>query len=316
MTMKRRRFLQIAAICPLVLTGSAHAKTQRYVWKGRGFGADLEIAIFAAVADKDRVNNALNAARDVIRRAEGLFSLFDPRSSLSILNDTGTLRMPPEFMRLIAKVDTLHGVTDGLFDPTDQARFRALQNLSKNASTETLDAVLVQTEQLLGWGKVNINGSIITLPHPDMALTLNGVAQGFVTDRVSETLQRSGFKASLVNIGEFRASGGRDFTLGLPITAERMETLRIKNASIATSASDGFKPLPGQSHILHPQNDNLPGWAQVTVESDDATTADAISTALILTKETDLARHLVDNGVIRSAYFVRNDRSLVRIKPS
>jgi hypothetical protein len=41
-------------------------------------------------------------------------------------------------------------------------------------------------------------------------LTLNGVAQGYITDRIAELLARRGYRNVLVDLGEVRALGSRD----------------------------------------------------------------------------------------------------------
>ena len=49
----------------------------------------------------------------------------------------------------------------------------------------------------------------IALPRRGMGLTLNGIAQGYVTDRVVGILRAGGIASSLVDMGEPRAVGSR-----------------------------------------------------------------------------------------------------------
>ena len=41
------------------------------------------------------------------------------------------------------------------------------------------------------------------------AITLNGIAQGYATDRVVDVLRARGLSTTLVNMGEIRALGAR-----------------------------------------------------------------------------------------------------------
>ena len=123
------------------------------------------------------------------------------------------------------------------------------------------------------------------------ALTLNGIAQGYATDRVAETLRAQGLTDVLVNIGEYRALGG-PYRVGLSDPAQgMMGALTLKDSAVATS-SPGALSLGPQKHILHPDFPVL--WSTVTVSALTATLADALSTALCLAPRSlarDIARH-------------------------
>ena len=58
----------------------------------------------------------------------------------------------------------------------------------------------------------------IALARPGMALTLNGIAQGFIADRVARLLQAEGLRGVLVDAGELRALGGHPDGGGWPVT--------------------------------------------------------------------------------------------------
>ena len=52
-----------------------------------------------------------------------------------------------------------------------------------------------------------------------MSITLNGIAQGYITDKVTELLASFGISNTLVNMGEYRALGsknnGEDLKIGI-----------------------------------------------------------------------------------------------------
>jgi FAD:protein FMN transferase len=56
---------------------------------------------------------------------------------------------------------------------------------------------------------VDVASDRIALGRPGMKLTLNGIAQGYVTDRVAALLAAAGLENVLLDLGEVRGAGGR-----------------------------------------------------------------------------------------------------------
>lgn len=262
MTLSRRRFLSISAAA-ITLPQTARASA---TWHGRAFGAEVAITIHGP---RDQADAALQAARDAIIKTERLFSLYDPASELSQLNRDGSLSAPsPWFSKLMRAADAAFVQSGGLFDPTVQPLWRALFEGHDPATALGL----------IDWSRVTFDTSKITLGM-GQALTFNGIAQGFATDRVTDILQAKGLTRTLVNIGEYRGIGG-PWTLGIsdPVHG-RLGQRSVTNCAIATS-SPAATPLGRDGHILHPIA--RPQWSSVTVEAQTATQADSLSTAMVL----------------------------------
>ncbi|WP_300015008.1 FAD:protein FMN transferase [uncultured Roseobacter sp.] len=261
MILSRRRFLTISA-------GFACAPgfAQAHTWQGRAFGADVSITLRGS---KAQTIVALRKARAQIAEIEKLFSLHDPASALSQLNTTGALHSPDSrFVALMQAADHAFTVTDGLFDPTVQTLWHAI------AAGEDIDVA----QRAVGWHKVRFDAQKITLG-TGQALTFNGIAQGFATDEITQTLKAHGLQNVLVNIGEYRAIGG-PWRLGLgDPTWGHLGTRTVTDTAIATS-SPGAMSLGRADHILHPAAQ--PQWSTVSVEATTATLADSLSTALVL----------------------------------
>ena len=143
---------------------------------------------------------------------------------------------------------------------------------------------------LVGWRNVEIEGAAIRLLKPGMALTLNGIAQGYITDRVGDLLREQGFQHVLVDMGEQRALGpkwnGEAWRVGIANPAapgKSIIELPLSSGAIATSGGYGywFDPAGRFTHILEPRS-GAPArqWASVTVVADRAAAADGLSTAL------------------------------------
>ena len=281
--MRRRLFLLGGA----ALAGmGAATMTSRHVWRGHAFGAEATIAL-----DGGDAKRAIAAARAEIERLERLFSLYDPGSALSRLNREGSLRMPTAFAELIGVVDRVHVATGGLFDPTVQPLFAAM--LRRGGALD--DAERGALRGRTGWRHVRVRGDRIAFDRPGMALTLNGIAQGFASDRVSAVLAAHGHGGAFVDIGEPRANG---------VARVRVdgEAVRLRGGAIATTAASGFRFSDGTSHLLAPHESLAPRWATVAVEAASAAVADGLSTALALTADDRMAGRLVADGMARRVW--------------
>jgi thiamine biosynthesis lipoprotein len=123
-----------------------------------------------------------------------------------------------------------------------------------------------------------------------MALTLNGIAQGYITDKVGETLRARGFSHVLVSMGEQLALGpkwdGAAWRVGIadPAAPEKaIAEVPLAGGALATSAGYGtsFDRAGRISHILDPRTGRpAETWASISVIAPSATLADGLSTAL------------------------------------
>lgn len=275
----RRRFLSVVAATSVAGVAASFAPV-RTNWTGRAMGAEVSISVGAAGRAAEV---ALDAARDTIQRMESLFSLYDPSSALSRLNREGKLVMPAEFARLVGIADRIHGLSGGLFDPTVQPLFTALATSAQLPSFN-----------LIGWKKVEIEGRTIRLGKRGMALTFNGIAQGFATDRVSEVLKAHGFDRVLVNIGEYRV-GSSPMSIGIADhDGKLLAQAELHDLAVATSSPLALRFGDKRAHILSPKGaQQSPYWKTVSVVAPHAAEADGFSTALALTADRGLARRLI-----------------------
>lgn len=262
--MNRRGFLALSAAA---LASPAQAQTR---WQGRAFGAGCTLALTGPTRQAE---TALATLPALIEAIEADFSLHRP-SALTRLNATGHLADPsPAFRALMDLADAIHRLTDGAFDPTVQPLWQAAAEGRANTAP-------------IGWHHVR-RGEGITL-HPGMALTFNGIAQGFGADAVRAHLAAHGFEHALIDMGETTALGG-PFRLGLQDpTHGQLATRTLTGSAIATS-SPGATLVNGQSHILHPRG-LPPLWSTVSVEATSAALADALSTALVFLPAHRIAR--------------------------
>ncbi|WP_424965478.1 FAD:protein FMN transferase [Dinoroseobacter sp. S375] len=272
MTLSRRRFLTISAgALGLGAFGAAGARAGAGFthWEGQALGAACKITLRAP---PQRAQPALDAALADLRAVERLFNLYDPGSALSRLNAAGHLARPdPRFTELVDLADQMHDATEGRFDPSIQPLWSALARGG--------DARAARAR--VGWDRVRWQDGALRLA-PGQALSFNGIAQGYATDLVSDTLSAHGFGDLLVNIGEFRGTGG-PWRIGLQDPDQGLLGTRVlRSGAIATSSPRALHLARGATHILDPLGATGPQWSTVSVEAGTAAVADALSTALCL----------------------------------
>ncbi|HBR42582.1 MAG: nosX [Roseobacter sp.] len=293
MKLNRRRFLSISAACML----ATPARAQIHRWQGRALGAEVDITLHAPA---EIAEPALDRARGSLDAVMAQFDLFDPASTVSRLNRTGHLDAPDVmFRRLMQACTQVHAATGGLFDPTVQPLWRALAERQPPQAARAL----------IDWSRVRHSAASVTLGE-GQALTFNGIAQGFATDLVAEALRDAGLERTLVNIGEFRGTGG-PWRLGISDPEIGMIGTRTLTSSAIATSSPKAVPLGGQGHILH--GHAKPRWSTVSVEAATATMADGFSTALTMARLEDI-RAAVGTFGIRRITLVSDQGDVSRVE--
>jgi thiamine biosynthesis lipoprotein len=222
-------------------------------------------ACIVLAGPRDAAEAALGAVAAEIERLEDLFSLHRPDSQLARLNRDGALAAPArdftEVLRLSAR---WRARTEGAFDPAVQPLWTAAVE-ARPAPLDRVRAARVEIEP----GRVRLS--------PGAALTLNGIAQGYIADRVAALLTRHGFAAPRIDTGEMRLPGRERRRLHLPDAGLELE---VADCAVATSAPDALR-LPGaRHHLFDPRTGRSPEhWRAVTVVAPTAADADALSTA-------------------------------------
>ena len=273
----RRRFIAIsAALAPSMALAQ---KPDLHVETGIALGAKVTLRL----EHPDAPRLAALAMAE-IRRLEQVFSLYLPDSALVRLNRDGQLAEPPfELLECLAIAGAVHTASAGRFDPTIQPLWQA-EAAARQTGVPLSDADRASAAALIGWPSVRLEPQAITL-WPGMGLTLNGIAQGYIADRVAALLASHGLTRALIDTGEMVALPDGDW----PVQMQAGGTLALRNRALATSAPLGmtFGGDGVSSHILDPQSGRpvLSPWRVVSVSAASAAVADALSTAACLSKD-------------------------------
>ncbi|AKI01955.1 membrane-associated lipoprotein involved in thiamine biosynthesis [Hoeflea sp. IMCC20628] len=285
MTISRRRFIGITAGCMLTANSAFSASFPGARWQGVALGAHADLRLVGLPSRE--AEELLAVARAEIERLEQIFSLYRTDSALARLNATGALHQPEaDMVELMSLVSAIHQASGGLFDPSVQPLWMAYARAGGAPDREVIKAA----RAMVGWSKVRISLDRIELA-PGGSLTLNGIAQGFITDRIVKLLVSNGLEAGLVSVGEIAAVGGSpvggDWPVGLADHEDGQPdaTVYLRDKAVATSSATGTMFGAGQAgHILNPVT-GLPAtsaWRRVSIIHSSAAIADGLSTAGVM----------------------------------
>lgn len=280
----RRRFVAIsAAMAASSWAGATHARPAARLWTGQALGARASIRL-----DHPQAETIAARVLAEIDRLENILSLYRADSALSRLNRDGRLEAPSfELLECLSTASAVHAASGGRFDPTVQPLW-ALWAEAAMAGKRPSEAAIEQARRRVGWNKVRMDSRGITLER-GMSLTLNGVGQGYVADRVAALLEAEGLNDILIDTGEFRAIGGQPEGGGWPVRLESGADLALRQRALATSSSLGttFDQAGRDGHILDPVTGRPAAtvWRSVSITAPSAAIADALSTASCLMPE-------------------------------
>ncbi|MCZ7646839.1 MAG: FAD:protein FMN transferase [Planctomycetota bacterium] len=259
---------------------------------------------------------ALDAAFDELERVERVMSIYRPESQLSRLNRTGALDTPhPYLVQVLEAAQATSQRSAGAFDVTVQPLWAVYARAGARGEQPS-EREVAEARRKVDWRKLEVSASRVRLAEPGMAVTLNGIAQGFAADRALEALRRAGVEGALVNTGELgtlgRKAGGEAWTVGIqhPRQADAyVELARLEGRCLATSGdyATTFSPDRANNHIFDPSTGRSPeGFSSVSVVADLGLTADALSTALFVLP-LDRGAELLKAHPGVEAFFVKKD---------
>ncbi len=297
-TLNCRRFIGISAACAgltlLPFGRTAMAEAHPVTWNGQALGAQATLVIHHH--DRSAAERLVERAVAEVARLERIFSLYRDDSALVELNRVGALAAPPaDLVELLKTSQQVWAATGGAFDPTVQPLWMLYARHFSAAGADPAGPSHEQHREVLGrvgFYEVKFSRDRISFSRPGMALTFNGIAQGYITDRVLDLLREGGIASSLVDMGEIRTLGVKPdkapWTVavdGAPMGDDLSATLEVVDKAVATSSIEGFHfDAAGRfNHLLDPRSGATAGqWKSMTVVAPDAAAADALSTAFNL----------------------------------
>lgn len=273
MRISRRKFLVYGAAagtaCGLgALIANGDAKPAS-VWRGAALGGEARVALYGS--DAETAANALGEVAHEIERLENVFSLYRDTSELSRLNAERRLAgASRDLVEVLRAASSWRDKTAGAFNSLVQDLWQAAAK-----GREVTQAMLEAAQ-----GEITF-GDAIALPSQSL-VTLNGIAQGRIADRVTEVLRAHGFDDVVIDAGELRIPGRERRAVGIPAL---QSAISVADVAIATSEPKAlvFDPKTFRHHLIDPHTGKSPRyWESISVLAPTAETADALSTASAL----------------------------------
>ena len=320
-TLSKRRFIQliVATLTTLFIPSiPSYAKESTslnkplFRWRGNALGTDASILIEAE--DETVAKNIFDHCQQEIDRLDNVFSLYLPTSALTRLNREGKIRnAPPELLNLVSECIQLGDFTDGAFDITIQSLWKLYAShfySNKPKQTGPSESERAKALELVDYSKINVKSDKISFGMPDMGISLNGVAPGYITDKITDLLYAHGITNALVDIGETRSLGhhpsDRPWEIGIVEFRDPKNydhTIKLKeNEAVASSSRHGLLfDSAGHNHHLF---DRFTGKSAmynngVTVIAPTATIADALSTAFSVMPREKVDRYIKKHSGIK-----------------
>ncbi len=290
---RRRALTVLAAAAGLPLAGVSRtaARAPELEWRGEALGGPARIVI--RHPDRHRVQRIVEHCVGEIDRLEAVFSLYRPHSELTQLNAEGRLAAPSHDLRLVMAEARRFGALSGsAFDVTVQPLW---QLYSRHFARHPADREgpaqrrVARAAGLADYRNIDCDNGRIALSRRGMAVTLNGIAQGYITDRIADLLRDAGMTGVLVDLGEIRAldaPGDAPWRIGIEDPRDRSRmigTLPLQGAALATSGGYGmpFDPDGRFHHLFDPATGRSAGQClSASAVAPYAMTADALATAL------------------------------------
>jgi thiamine biosynthesis lipoprotein len=198
---------------------------------------------------------------------------------------------PPEVIEVLTVARTVSERTDGAFDVTALPLLEVLERSFAERGGPPTDREVDRARSLVDYRGIEINGREVAL-RPEMSVTVDGIAKGFIVDRTRDLLHELGAQRVLVNAGGDIAAmdldGGAPWTVAIqnPESPESpAEMVQLRGGSIATSG-DYMRTFTNDRryhHILDPRSGrSADAAASVSVLHRSAMWADALSTAYMV----------------------------------
>jgi len=272
-------------------------KAQEHSWNGEVLGAVSELSLWHTDAAFARAT--ILKVRQEIERFERIFSLYRSDSEIARLNAAGRLAKPsPELRELVEESQRLGELSDGAFDISVQPLWRLYEAhfWSHTDTRADIDAEARDVAHaLVDFRQIESGTAAIGFARAGMGITLNSVAQGYITDAIADMLRDEGFDRAVVDLGEYRTIGrhpdGHPWRIGIrngrvPGNVDRM--VELEDMALAVSGGYGttFEPSGRFHHIFDPHTGaSAHRLVDVSVIAPTATIANGLSTAICVAGE-------------------------------
>lgn len=227
-------------------------------------------------------------------RLESILSRHRRDTAVGMLNASGALDGPPsELVEVLLHAQSVSRASEGAFDVTVLPLVRLWESSFTSTGAPPPDRAIAETRRLVDYRRLHVTEDRISFAEAGMALSLDGVAKGFVVDRAIEAFVVRGADRVLVDAGGDMASAG-DGSHREPWAVaiqdphrpgDIVDVVRLAGDCVATSGDyqQSFTQDRRYHHIVDPRTGRSPGAvSSASVVAPSAMQADALSTAVMV----------------------------------
>ncbi len=227
------------------------------------------------------------------RRLEALLTRHTPDSPLGVLNAQGSLKDVPKALdEVLSLSGVIHGLSAGAFDPTVLPVLELMERSVSGAEPGARD--FERCRALVGFSKIERSGGLRL--QSGMRVTLDGIAKGYIAQRMGDVLSARGCSNFLVNAGgdiiaRGRPSEGRNWQIAIedPSRGRSYPAVLAMNGGAVATSGVYEKPysMDNGSHLIDPSCAAVPDVVSASVIARDGARADALATAFSVMRPSD-----------------------------
>lgn len=209
-----------------VVCGSAQSPLLRLEKSGEAMGSTYTIELYGS--DRLKMEAAVDAAFDEVRRLDDLLSNYKPDSELSQVNRhaaEGPMKISPELFQLLSACLEYSRGSEGAFD-ISVGPLMKVWGFYKGTGHLPHRAEVQAAMTKVGYRHIHLDPAARTVwfDRPGVELDPGGIGKGYAVDRMVDVLRQKGFHTALV-----AGSGSSIYGMGAPPSEPRGWRIEIKN---------------------------------------------------------------------------------------
>lgn len=314
--MKHKRLFSILILFLLLAgcAGQSPTGSRQAVRTGFFFDTFIQISLYDSQDE-----TVLDGCMELAGRYEALFSRTKEGSDIRNINQAKgkPVTVDKETVALLQCALSYAEETDGTFDPTIGAASSLWNFNTEPKGPVPEDKAIEEALSHIGYEKVNIEGTRVSLQDPNMQLDPGAIAKGYIADRMKDYLVSRGVNSALINLGgNVLAIGekpdGSPFHVGIQTPFDSrgsvVRTVPVRGKSLVSSGNyERYFEADGilYHHILDPAT-GYPadsGVLGVTILAEHSVDADALSTICFLMGK-DAGMELIEQTDGAEALFI------------
>jgi thiamine biosynthesis lipoprotein len=308
----------LALVCVLMLCAcQQRPEAQSVTFSGPIMGTEYRITVVVPVADAlDQLELDILAEMNAVNSSMSTYLVDSELSQINRLPAYTPFVLSPELNSVLSEALEISELSQGAFDVT-VADAVNLWGFGPNGTitAQPSPEQLVSLQASVGYKNLRLVNGSLSKVNAATKIDLSAIAKGYAVDQVARMLKAKRFNNFLIDVGgELRLSGLNVDKRVWRVAIEKPQTLggvqqvlELTDAAIATSGDyRNFININGRkySHTISPKTLKpvFHRLALVSVISENASTADALATALMAMGEAAALEFARDKDLI--AYFV------------